>query len=378
MYACIFLYTYNVSSFLSVNLTRFNDLVYGWQNDSIIDQYDEQQLQSSMINDECPFYPPYWLVVLIALSLVIFLMVLARFMQTIYTWFISPLIFGDMVEWHGGPNSWAIITGATDGLGLAYAKAMAEKGYCLLLLSRNQQKLDKVKTEILKQFTSCTDIRTLVVDFTQGHDLYDYIGEQIRSLPGNVHVLINNVGMAYKYPEYFTRILDGDKFITNIMNCNMVSVVRMTYLVLPLMEKQKSGIVLNISSFSALFPSPLLTLYSATKIFMDYFSRGLYWEYRHRGIIIQSVVPYYVTTNMIRNPGVSFMIPNPDTFVRSALKTVGHEIRTYGFISHRILAFVREWNRFFIGFNFSTRLAIRTLSKARKRCYQRKGLDHHV
>ncbi|OTF83078.1 hypothetical protein BLA29_013049 [Euroglyphus maynei] len=59
---------------------------------------------------------------------------------------------------------------------------------------------------------------------------------------------------------------------------------------------------------------------------------------------------------MIRNPGTSFMVPNPDTFVRSALKTVGHEIRTYGFITHRILAFIREWNRFFIGFNFSTRL----------------------
>ena len=369
----------NVSSFLSVNLTRFNDLVYGWQNDSIIDQYDEQQLQSSMINDECPFYPPYWLVVLIALSLVIFLMVLARFMQTIYTWFISPLIFGDMVEWHGGPNSWAIITGATDGLGLAYAKAMAEKGYCLLLLSRNQQKLDKVKTEILKQFTSCTDIRTLVVDFTQGHDLYDYIGEQIRSLPGNVHVLINNVGMAYKYPEYFTKIPNSDQFITNILNCNILSVTRMTHIILPIMEARRSGIIINVASYSALFPTPFLAIYSASKIYMDYFSRALHSEYSDRGIVVQSVLPYYVSTNMIRNPTISFMIPSPDQFVHSALKTVGVETRTYGYFAHNVLAFFQSFIvKFIIGNNLNTKIAYFRMKRLRKGCYKRKGLSHYV
>ncbi|XP_017462787.1 PREDICTED: very-long-chain 3-oxoacyl-CoA reductase-like [Rhagoletis zephyria] len=198
---------------------------------------------------------------------------------------------------------------------------MARKGYCLLLISRTAQKLDKVKAEIVAECPNCPAVKTMAVDFTLD-SIYKTIAEEINALNGHVHVLINNVGMAYKYPEYFTKIPNSDKFISDILNCNILSVTRMTHIVLPLMEKRRSGIVINISSYSALFPTPLLAMYSASKIYMDYLSRALHAEYKDRGIIVQSVLPYYVSTNMIRNPGISFMIPSPDQFVSSALKTV--------------------------------------------------------
>lgn len=318
---------------------------------------------------------PTPMVVLLVIALLVTMWAVIKFIQALWTYFICYLL-GFGAKWRPGPDSWAIVTGSTDGIGLAYAKAMARKGYCLLLISRNVQKLEKVKVEIQNEYPNCPAVKIMSIDFTLD-TIYKQIAEEIAGLNGHVHVLINNVGMAYKYPEYFTKIPNSDKFIADILNCNILSVTRMTHIVLPLMEKRRSGIVINISSYSALFPTPLLAMYSASKIYMDYFSRALHAEYQERGIIVQSVLPYYVSTNMIRNPGISFMIPSPDQFVNSALKTVGVEVRTYGYFAHNILAFFQNFFvKFVIGNNLNTKIAFFRMKRFRKGCYKRKGLDH--
>ncbi|KAJ6224921.1 hypothetical protein RDWZM_003466 [Blomia tropicalis] len=278
---------------------------------------------------------PTSILILLAIALLVTLWALVKFIQALWTYFICYLL-GFGAKWRPGPNSWAIVTGSTDGIGLAYAKAMARKGYCLMLISRTQQKLEKVKTEILNEFPNCPAVKILPVDFTLD-SIYKHIAQEISTL----------------------------------------DVTRMTHIVLPLMEKNRSGIIINISSYSALFPTPLLALYSASKIYMDYFSRALHSEYCDRGIVVQSVLPYYVSTNMIRNPGISLMIPSPDQFVRSALKTVGVEVRTYGYFAHNILAFFQSFFvKFVIGNNLNTKIAFFRMKRFRKGCYKRKGLNH--
>lgn len=320
---------------------------------------------------------PSAMVVLLVISSLVILWAAVKFIQALWIYFICyALGFG--AKWCPGPDQWAIITGSTDGIGLAYAKAMARKGYCVLLISRNQQKLDKVKATIVQEYPNCPAVKTLAVDFCS-QSIYKHIAEVISGLGGHVHVLINNVGMAYKYPEYFTKIPNSDKFIDDILNCNIMSVTRMTHICLPLMEARRSGIVINVSSYSALFPTPLLAMYSSSKIYMDYFSRALHAEYKDRGIVVQSVLPYYVSTNMIRNPGISLMIPSPDQFVSSALKTVGVEVRTYGYFAHNILAFFQNFFvKFVIGNNLNTKIAFFRMKRFRKGCYKKKGLSHKV
>lgn len=318
---------------------------------------------------------PTPMLILLSIALLVTFWAMVKFVQALWTYFICYLL-GFGAKWRPGPDSWAIVTGSTDGIGLAYAKAMARKGYCLLLISRTPQKLEKVKAEIRSEYPNCPAIKIMAVDFTLD-SIYKNIAEEINALNGHVHVLINNVGMAYKYPEYFTKIPNSDKFISDILNCNILSVTRMTHIVLPLMEKRRSGIVINISSYSALFPTPLLSMYSASKIYMDYLSRALHAEYKDRGIVVQSVLPYYVSTNMIRNPGISLMIPSPDQFVASALKTVGVEVRTYGYFAHNILAFFQNFFvKFIIGNNLNTKIAFFRMKRFRKGCYKRKGLNH--
>lgn len=320
---------------------------------------------------------PTPIIILSIIAIVFILWMVIKFIQALWTFFICYML-GFGAKWRPGSDSWAIITGSTDGIGLAYAKAMAKKGYCVFLLSRNQQKLDKVKADILNECPKCPQVKTMAVDFTLD-TIYKHISDEIHALNGHVHVLINNVGMAYKYPEYFTKIPNSDQFITNILNCNILSVTRMTHIILPIMEARRSGIIINVASYSALFPTPFLAIYSASKIYMDYFSRALHSEYSDRGIVVQSVLPYYVSTNMIRNPTISFMIPSPDQFVHSALKTVGVETRTYGYFAHNVLAFFQSFIvKFIIGNNLNTKIAYFRMKRLRKGCYKRKGLSHYV
>ena len=284
-------------------------------------------------------------------------------LQIIWTYCLAYYC-GYGAKWKGGPNTWAVITGATDGIGLAYAKAMADKGYSLMLMSRSPDKLNKVKNDIHKEFKSCQRIKTIAVDFTEA-DIYDYIEQELNQL-GDIHVLINNVGMTYKYPEFFTRIEDRDEFITRIFNINCNAMTRLLSIVLPQMVANKSGIVINVCSYSACFPTPLLSLYSASKIYGDYLSRALNAEVRYKGVIIQSVLPYYVSTNMIRNPKETFLIPSSDTFVKSALKTVGIEARTYGYLPHTVIAFFQNYLlKFLIGGDINMKLAYRKMTKFR-------------
>ena len=260
---------------------------------------------------------------------------------------------------------------ATDGIGLEYANNLAKMGYSLLIISRSEEKLQKVKNELMNKNPKCGDIKTLAVDFTRD-DIYDKIGQQLNELEV-VDVLVNNVGMSFKIGEYFTKITDLKAFIHSIINCNIVSMTRMIHLILPKMVDRKRGIIINISSFSATTPVPLLSIYSATKCFCDHLSRALYFEFKDKGVVIQSVLPSFVATNMSRlRP--TFAIPSAKDYVREAISTVGIESRTYGCFSHKIIGFVKDSVSTLFGPHFVSNYIYNQLKGYRLRYYIRNNL----
>lgn len=231
-------------------------------------------------------------------------------------------------------NSWAIITGSTDGIGLAYAHELLRRGYNLLLISRSLDKLNNVKQELdSKSNKKGKEIRVHAADFSKT-DIYPGIEKEIKRLP-RVDVLINNVGMSYEHPEYFASAYLEEKN-QQIINVNSVSCARMCFYVIPIMEQQKYGVILNVSSFSALDPCPLLSIYAASKSFVDVFSRSLAYEYAKKGITIQSVLPGFVATKMSKIRKAYWMAPTPENYVKSQLKTVGLDGQTTGYWSHEL------------------------------------------
>uniref|UniRef100_A0A3B3BCS7 3-ketoacyl-CoA reductase n=1 Tax=Oryzias melastigma TaxID=30732 RepID=A0A3B3BCS7_ORYME len=231
-------------------------------------------------------------------------------------------------------GKWAVVTGATDGIGKSYAEELARRGFAMMLISRSQEKLDDVAKSLEAEFG--VETRTIAVDFGKT-DIYPKIEAGLSGL--EIGVLVNNVGVSYPYPEYYLHIPDLDNFLTNMINVNMTSVCQVS-LFLP-----GIGVILNISSASGMYPVPLLTVYSATKAFMDFFSRGLQEEYRRQGIIIQSVLPFFVATKMTRIRKPTLDKPTPDRYVAAELTTVGLQSQTNGYFPHAVMNILTRMNR---------------------------------
>ncbi|XP_034536343.1 very-long-chain 3-oxoacyl-CoA reductase-B isoform X2 [Notolabrus celidotus] len=232
-------------------------------------------------------------------------------------------------------GKWAVVTGATDGIGKAYAEELARRGFSIVLISRSQERLDDVSKAIKSKCG--VETKTIAADFS-AVDIYSKIEDGLQGL--EIGVLVNNVGVSYSYPEFFLNVPNLDSFIDTMVNVNITSVCQMTRLVLPGMVERKKGVVLNISSASGMYPVPLLTIYSASKAFVDYFSRGLQAEYKSKGIIIQSVLPFFVATKLSKIRRATLDKPSPERYVSAELNTVGLQTQTNGYLPHAIMGWV--------------------------------------
>jgi len=232
-------------------------------------------------------------------------------------------------------GQWAVVTGATDGIGKGYAHQLAKRGLNIMLVSRSPDKLQNVAAEIEEKYKVKTKI--VDIDFTSGEDVYDRIVKETEGL--EIGTLVNNVGMSYEYPEYFLEIEDCGKKCNTLIDCNIRSVIHVTRAILPGMVTRRRGAVINMSSLSATAPSPLLSVYAATKSFVIQFTGDLEYEYRSKGIVIQCVAPGYVVSNMSKLKRPAFWSPSPNTFAKSALGFLGVHSFTTGYWFHNIMMF---------------------------------------
>ncbi|KAJ8380786.1 hypothetical protein SKAU_G00015640 [Synaphobranchus kaupii] len=235
-------------------------------------------------------------------------------------------------------GEWAVITGGSEGIGRAYAFELAKQGLNIVIISRSLPKLKLAAKEIGD--TTGREVKVIVADFTKD-DIYEHIEGNLTGL--NVGILVNNVGIL---PGLIPcRLLDTEgleQTITNLINCNIKGLMKMCRIVLPGMEKRGKGLILNMSSGVACIPCPLYTIYGASKICVDRFSRCLQAEYKSKGIISQSVTPFGVSTAMTGFQKPDMVTFTTEEFVRTSLDYVLAGDHTHGSISHQILGWILQ------------------------------------
>ncbi|XP_054467772.1 17-beta-hydroxysteroid dehydrogenase type 3 [Anoplopoma fimbria] len=246
-------------------------------------------------------------------------------------WFpLSTSFFTSMGEW-------AVVTGASEGIGRAYAFALAEQGMNVVIMSRTKATLDQVAKEI--GHTTGQRVKVIVTDFMK--DAFSEIEVQLRGL--NIGVLVNNVGMLPSFiPSKFLECAQLDQTITKVINCNVKTMAKMCRIILPGMENRGKGVILNISSGIASIPFPLYTLYAASKVFVERFSQSLQAEYNDKGIIIQAVAPFGVSTRMADYQTTNIVTLSPEDFVKSSLLYLRAGDKTYGSVCHIVLGWLLQ------------------------------------
>lgn len=252
-----------------------------------------------------------------------------KVLKSFRVFFLSRIFRSDLKKY----GKWAVITGATDGIGKAYGRELASRGLDIILISRNLERLQNTARELEKNY----GVNTLIIqaDFTE-QNIYTSIQNQLEGK--EIGILVNNVGAMYDLPDRFLDV--PEKKLWELININVASVIMMTRIVLPQMVNRKGGYIVNMSSIASLSPLPLMAVYSASKVFIDWFSRALNYEYKDKGIVVQSLIPSYVSTKLVKFSAYlqkpSFLAPDAATFCRSAVSTLGVSNRTTGYWSHGI------------------------------------------
>jgi len=275
--------------------------------------------------------------VLLAFALFAFIRFIYGIISFVYIYFLRP---GKDLKKYG---KWAIVTGCTDGIGAAVAEELSAKGFSMVLISRTQSKLEEQAKLLATKYKVETKI--LALDFsTEDLSVFEGVKKLITGL--DVGILVNNVGMSYDHAEFY-HMLAQDK-IEKIIRINVFGTTHMTYLTLPGMIERKRGAIINISSASGSLGEPMYAVYSATKGFVNNFSKALHYEYRSQGVFVQSQVPAFVTTKLSKLRSTNFFIISPKTYAKSLLRQIGYEPMVFTYWTHSLqiegaLSLVPEW-----------------------------------
>jgi short-subunit dehydrogenase len=177
-----------------------------------------------------------------------------------------------------------LITGASSGIGEAFARALAARGHSLLLVSRSEEKLMTLCSELGRiRSIHCQHV---ALDLSKPESPAQLFAEtQKRGL--EIHLLINNAGFG-SMGEFATLDLERE---LNMIDLNVRSLVDMTYRFLAPMREQKDGAIINVASTAGFQAVPFMATYAATKAFVLSFSEALWEENRSFGVEVMALCP---------------------------------------------------------------------------------------
>lgn len=191
----------------------------------------------------------------------------------------------------------ALITGASTGIGKELAHIHAEKGGDLVIIARNQEKLNELKTELEEKYS--VKVMVIVKDLSLP-EVPKEIYEEVKAAGLEVDFLINNAGYGGR-GKFHEREWESDLAMINL---NVVALTALTRFYLPDFVKRNSGKILNVSSTASLMPGPLQAVYYATKAYVTFFSNAIAEELHDTDITVTALLPGATETEFARTSGM--------------------------------------------------------------------------
>jgi short-subunit dehydrogenase len=189
----------------------------------------------------------------------------------------------------------AVVTGASSGIGAVYADRLARRGYDLLLVARNRERMEDLAKKLAAETGHRVEI--LAADLTDCKDLAGV--ERILREDSRITLLVNNAGMASTAPLLNSDVADMSK----IISLNVEALTRLAYAVVPAFVKRGSGTIINIGSVVGVAPELLNGVYGGTKAFVLAFSQSLRHELANKGVTVQVVLPGATATDLWKKAG---------------------------------------------------------------------------
>ena len=183
----------------------------------------------------------------------------------------------------------ALISGASSGIGAIYADRLARRGYDLVLVARNRQRLEIVRAQIARR--TGRRIEVLAADLTDPGDLAAVEQELLNN--SCITMLVNNAGIGATAPLLGSEV---DK-MSQMIALNVGAITRLTHAAAPAFVARGLGTIINVASIVAVHPEILNGVYAGTKAFVLAFSRSLGHELADKGVRVQVVLPGATATD---------------------------------------------------------------------------------
>jgi short-subunit dehydrogenase len=233
----------------------------------------------------------------------------------------------------------ALVAGASEGLGAAYAHALAARGLSLVLVARRKKLLEETAVQIEKQHG--VKVQAVVCDLADADAV-----DKIQAAIGDTHIsfLVYNAALSYIGPFLST----GAATHTNIAKVNMVTQLTVLHHFGGKMAEQRKGGIVIMTSIAGLQGSGYLSTYAATKAFNRVLAEGLWYEWKPKGIDVIAccagaiATPNYINTNPAKASAMQPKEQLPEEVVEECLRKIG---RTPFFISgtgNKLVSFLMQ------------------------------------
>jgi len=217
-------------------------------------------------------------------------------------------------------DRWALVTGASSGIGAEFARLLAGRGMHLVLASRREEPMRELAADLFTRHGTRTEI--VVADLTQPADVAR-LAEEVDRKGIEIELLVNNAGFGVVADVPST----NRDAVLDLISVNIAALTDLTYRYLPRMMERKHGGIINVASVAAFQPVAYMGAYSASKSYVLHFSEALWAEARDYGVTVIALCPGVTRTRFFDVAGAPGWLKKtaasePEQVVRSALRAL--------------------------------------------------------